>query len=90
MTKADLVKGVAVKIGLTKKKAAEAVDALFDTIRDALKRGEKVQLVGFGRFYIKSRPARDARNPKTGEAIKIAAKKIPLFKPGGGLRNAVK
>lgn len=90
MTKADLVKKVASRVGLTKKKADGAVDALFEVIRDVLKKGEKVQLIGFGSFYVKSRPPREGRNPRTGERIKISAKKVPVFKPGGSLRNAVR
>jgi DNA-binding protein HU-beta len=90
MTKIDIVKAVAAKVGLTKKKAAEAVDALFDLIKETLCRGEKIQFVGFGKFYVKSRPSRQGRNPKTGKAIQIPAKKVPVFKPAGDLKERIK
>lgn len=90
MTKADLVKMVRERTGLTKRKSAEAIDTLLEVIRDAVKGGEKVQLVGFGSFYVKSRQEREGRNPKTGDLIKIAPKRVPVFKPGSGLRNAVR
>jgi len=88
VTKADLVNAVA-EIGLTKKKAAEAVAAVLDGIKDALARGEKVQLIGFGSFSVKKRAAREGRNPRTGKPLKIAAKNVPVFKPGDALKSAV-
>ena len=88
-TKADLIDKVA-NIGLSKKKAGEAVEATLGTIKDALKKGERVHLVGFGSFSVKSRPARKGRNPQTGASIEIAAKKVPVFKAGGALKDAVK
>lgn len=88
MTKPDLVAEVA-KIGITKKQAAEALDAMLKAIKDALASGEKVSLVGFGTFMVKERAAREGRNPRTGKAIKIPPKKVPVFRPGKELREAV-
>jgi DNA-binding protein HU-beta len=88
VTKADLVNAVA-EIGLTKKKAAEAVEAVLDGIKGALARGEKVQLIGFGSFSVKKRAAREGRNPRTGAPLKIAAKNVPVFRPGEALKSAV-
>lgn len=89
MTKADLVAKVA-ETGMTKKEAAEAVDAVIAAITKALSKGEKVSLVGFGSFSVKKRKARTGRNPQTGEAIKIKARKVPVFSAGKGLKDAVK
>ena len=89
MTKADLVAAVA-ETGMTKKQAAAAVDAVIDTVKGALKKGDKVSLVGFGTFSVKRRKARTGRNPQTGKAIKIKAKKVPAFSAGKGLKEAVK
>ncbi|HID57119.1 TPA: HU family DNA-binding protein [Candidatus Poribacteria bacterium] len=88
-TKNDLVAAVVEKAGLTKKQAAAAVDAVLDTIRESLASGEKVSLIGFGSFDVKERKAREGRNPQTGEKIQIPAKKVPVFKPGKQLREAV-
>ncbi|HDI45967.1 MAG TPA: HU family DNA-binding protein [Candidatus Omnitrophica bacterium] len=89
MNKADLVTQVAKVVG-TKKLAADAVDAVLDAIKKALKKGEAVSLVGFGTFKVNKRKARTGRNPKTGETIKIPAKKVPVFKAGAELKKAVK
>lgn len=89
MTKADLVAAVA-ETGTTKKQAAEAVDAMISSIKGALKKGDRVSLVGFGTFSVKQRKARTGRNPQTGKAIKIKAKKVPAFSAGKGLKEAVK
>jgi len=89
MNKAQLVEEVA-KVTCSKKEAVAAVDAVFDSIRKALKKGNAVTLVGFGTFGVAKRKARKGRNPQTGEAIKIAAKKVPTFKAGKGLKDAVK
>ncbi len=75
---------------LTKKDATAAVDAVFSTIQDALANGEKVQLIGFGNFEVRERAARKGRNPQTGEEIEIPASKVPAFKPGKALKDAVK
>lgn len=88
MTKQDLVNEVA-EVGITKKQAADAVNAIFDTIKDALAKGEKVSLVGFGSFSVKKREAREGRNPRTGEPLEIAAKTVPVFKAGKALKDAV-
>lgn len=88
MTKQDLVSEVA-NVGITKKQAAIAVNAVFDAIKDALAAGDKVSLVGFGSFSVKKRAAREGRNPRTGKPLKIPAKKVPVFKPGKALRDAV-
>ena len=89
MNKAQLIEEVA-KVTCTKKEAAQAVDATLAAIQKALKKGEAVTLVGFGTFGISKRKAREGRNPQTGAAIKIAAKKVPVFKAGKGLKDAVK
>lgn len=89
MTKAELVEKVASKTGLTKKDAAKAVDAVFKAITDSLKSGHKVSMVGFGTFDVRKRAARMGRNPQTGKQIKIAARKVPAFKPGKNLKEAV-
>ena len=89
MNKAQLINEVAAKCGLTKKDADAAVNAAFDTIIDALKAGEKVQIVGFGRFEVRERPARKGRNPMTGESIEIAATKSATFKAGNTLKEAL-
>ena len=89
MNKADLIEEVA-KVTCSKKEAVVAVDATFAAIQKALKKGNAVTLVGFGTFDIKKRKARTGRNPQTGAVLKIAAKKVPVFKAGKGLRDAVK
>ena len=88
MTKADLVAKVA-ETGMSKKQAAESVDALIAAIKGALAKGEKVSLVGFGSFSVRKRKARTGRNPQTGKPLKIPAKKVPMFSPGKGLKDAV-
>ena len=88
MTKADLVAAVA-ETGMTKKDAAAAVDTVISSITGALKKGDKVSLVGFGSFSVKKRKARTGRNPQTGAAIKIKAKKVPVFSAGKALKDAV-
>ncbi len=87
--KQDLINKVA-EAGFSKKDATTAVDATFTAISDLLTKGEKVQLIGFGTFEVRTRAARTGRNPQTGEEIKIAASQIPAFKPGKGLKDAVK
>lgn len=90
MNKTDLINSVAEKAELTKKDATKAVDAVFDSIQESLANGDKVQLIGFGNFEVRERSARKGRNPQTGEEIEIAASKIPGFKPGKALKEAVK
>ena len=89
MNKADLVSAVAEKAGLSKKDSEKAVNAAFDVISDELVKGGKVQLVGFGSFETKERSARIGRNPRTKEEIEIPASRVPLFKAGKSLRDAV-
>ncbi|HNV56891.1 MAG TPA: HU family DNA-binding protein [Smithellaceae bacterium] len=89
MNRAELVEEVA-KVTCTKKEADVAISAALAAIQKALKKGDSVTLVGFGTFSVSKRKARKGRNPQTGEAIKIAAKKVPVFKAGKGLKDAVK
>jgi len=88
MVKADLVAKVA-EVGITKKQASAVVDAVFAAIREALAAGDKVSLIGFGTFGVKERAAREGRNPRTGKKIKIPKKKVPSFKAGKDLKEAV-
>ena len=88
--KAELVSEVAAKTDLTKKEVAAAVDAIFNSIQEDLAKGEKVQLIGFGTFEVRHRAARKGRNPQTGAEIEITASKVPAFKPGKALKDAVK
>ncbi|MDR3206869.1 MAG: HU family DNA-binding protein [Oscillospiraceae bacterium] len=89
MNKADLITVVAEKTGLTKKDSEKAINGVFDAISDALVGGDKVQLVGFGAFEVKSRAPRTGRNPKTRESIQIPASKAPVFKAGKALKDSV-
>jgi len=90
MNKADLVEKIADQTGLTKRTSREAVDAIISAITDSLSREEKVTLVGFGTFQVMERKARKGRNPQTRETINIPAKNVPKFRPGKGLREAVR
>lgn len=90
MNKTDLINAVAERSDLSKKDAAKAVDAVFDSVMDSLARGEKVQIIGFGNFEVRERSARKGRNPQTGEEIEIPASKVPAFKAGKALKEAVK
>ena len=89
MNKADLINSVA-NVVKTKKMAQEAVETVLSTITKSLKKDESVTLVGFGTFKVSKRKARTGRNPQTGEAIKIPARKVPTFVPGKALKNAIK
>jgi len=89
MNKAELIYEVA-KVVCVKKEAAAAVDAVFAAIRKALKKGDKVAIAGFGTFGVAKRAARKARNPQTGEMIKVKAKKVPKFTAGKAFKDAVK
>lgn len=89
MNKADLINAVAEKTGLSKKDSESAVAAVVDVITESLVQGDKVQLVGFGSFEVKQRAARLGRNPKTKEELKIPASKVPVFKAGKALKDAV-
>lgn len=90
MNKADLIEALAASHDLTKTKAGEIIDTLFGQIEQTLANGDEVTLVGFGTFGVAKRAARTGRNPKTGQTIKIEAKKVPKFRPGKGLRDALK
>jgi len=90
MNKAELVEEVAGKVGLTKKEAGNVIDAITSAITDSLERNEKVTLVGFGTFEVRRRRARTGVNPQTGEKIQILARKVPKFKAGKNLKEAVK
>ena len=90
MTKNELVEKVAKKASLTKRAAADSVNQTFDLIRDALIRGEKVVVTGFGTFLIRSRAARRGRNPQTGETIQIPQKKTPGFAAGKTLKRLIR
>ena len=90
MNKTELINAVAAKAEISKKDADKAVAAVFAAIEEALVKGDKVQLIGFGTFEVKERAARTGHNPHTGEAIEIAASKVPAFKASSTLKNAVK
>ncbi|MBQ7549398.1 MAG: HU family DNA-binding protein [Clostridia bacterium] len=90
MNKTEFINAVAAKGELDKKAAEKAVGAVFGAIEDALKNGDKIQLVGFGTFEVKTRAEKQGRNPKTGEVMTIAAAKVPSFKAGKALKDAVK
>ena len=89
MNKGELVAALAAKTELSKKDSEAALNALIDVIGETLAKGEKVQLIGFGTFESKNRPARTARNPRTGAEVKIAASKAPVFKAGKALKDKV-
>lgn len=89
MNKSELVDSIAQSAGLTKEQAAKAVNAFTESVQGALQRGDDVVLVGFGTFSVKERASRMGRNPKTGEAIQIAASKVPSFKAGKVLKESV-
>ena len=89
MNKTELISAVAEKTGMTKKDTECVIGATLDAITEALVKGDKVQLAGFGIFEVKNREARTGRNPRTGEAMEIAATKAPTFKAYNGLKDAV-
>ena len=89
MTKAELVDTLAGEAELTKRQVGELVDLLLDEIRNALAKGDKVQLIPFGSFVVRDRKKREGRNPKTGAKLMIPARKVPAFTAGKGLRDAV-
>ena len=90
MTKSEFVDQVADRAGLSRKDAGEAVEAVLETIEEALKRGSDITFSGFGKFSVSQRSAREGRNPATGEKIEIAASKVPKFTAGAGLKKAIK
>ena len=90
MNKAELIEHIANNADLNKAQAGRALDALVDAVRRTLKKGDSVSLIGLGTFAVTKRAARTGRNPRTGAAIKIKAAKIPKFRPGKGLKDAIK
>ena len=89
MNKAEFVDSVATKADMSKTEAGAAVDAVLDSVTDALKNGDQVTLVGFGTFLVRKREARTGRNPRTGEPLQIKASNVPSFKAGKALKEAV-
>lgn len=89
MNKTELIAEIACKAELSKKDAAKALDAAIEAISDAMAKADKVQLVGFGTFETRDRAAREGKNPRTGEIVKIAATRIPAFKAGKALKDKV-
>ena len=89
VNKSELVEAIAGSADISKAAAGRALDAITESIANALKEGDQVALVGFGTFLVKERAARTGRNPQTGEPIEISAAKIPTFKPGKALKDAV-
>lgn len=89
MNKNEFVAAIAEKSGLTKKDAEAALNAYTEVVTDALKAGDSVQLIGFGTFEVRERAARQGRNPHTGETIEIAVAKVPAFKRGKALKDAI-
>lgn len=90
MNKSELIAAVAESAELSKAAAGKAVDAALDAVTDALKKGDQVTLIGFGTFSVRKRAARNGRDPRTGKTIKIKASKVPAFRAGKGLKDAVK
>jgi DNA-binding protein HU-beta len=90
MTKSEFIDRVASQSGLSKKDAGTAVDAVINSIEDALSGGEEVSFTGFGKFHVAERGAREGRNPRTGETMQIAASKVPRFTAGSGLKKAIR
>ena len=89
MNKTELVSSVAEIAGVGKKDTEQVLNAFFSTVQETLKQNDKVQIPGFGSFEVRERAARQGRNPHTGEAIEIAAAKVPAFKPGKALKDAI-
>ncbi|WP_267887977.1 HU family DNA-binding protein [Acidihalobacter yilgarnensis] len=89
MNKSELIDAIAAKADLSKASAGKALDAFVEVVSDTMKQGDQVVIVGFGSFTVRQREARTGRNPRTGEAINIAASNLPAFKPGKALKDAV-
>ena len=89
MNKTELVAAIAEQAEISKKDAEKALKAFTDVVAEELKKGEKIQLVGFGTFEVSERAAREGRNPQTGEAMTIAASKTPMFKAGKALKDSI-
>ncbi|MGI6642957.1 MAG: HU family DNA-binding protein [Bacillota bacterium] len=89
MNKTELVGKVAERAGLTKKDTEKVVNSFIDVVQDTLAKGDTVAILGFGTFLARERPAREGRNPRTGETIQIPASRVPVFRPGRGLRDSI-
>ncbi|MBK1734550.1 DNA-binding protein HU [Halorhodospira abdelmalekii] len=89
MNKTELIEAVADSADLSKAAASRAVDAVVESVTEALREGDQVTLVGFGTFTVRERAARTGRNPQTGEALNIPASRVPAFKPGKALKDAI-
>lgn len=89
MNRNDLALDIATRTNMSRTEATRAVDAVFTSIADALKKGEEVKIVGFGTFAVTERSASEGRNPKTGEPIQIPASRVPRFRAGKGLKEAL-
>jgi integration host factor subunit beta len=89
MTKADIVKVLADRVGLTRREAAQALTVVLDGVVEAIRKGEKVELRGFGSFRTRKRQARQGRNPRTGDRVSVPSKVVPYFKPGKQLREVL-
>lgn len=89
MNKTEIIEHIATQADISKAAAGKALDATIEAVRDALKKGDSVQIIGFGTFSVSKRAARTGRNPRTGEAIKIKASKAPKFTPGKALKDAL-
>lgn len=89
MNRSELIDAIAQKSGVSKKDIGEVISALTDTVGEALEKGDKIALIGFGTFETRERAARNGRNPQTGAIVKIAASKAPAFKPGAELKKRV-
>ena len=89
MNKSDLIEHIAQSAEISHSAAERAIDAMVAAVKSSLKKGDEVTLVGFGTFYVAARAARDGRNPRTGEALKIAAARVPKFRAGKALKDAV-
>jgi len=89
MTKAEVINALARRTGMPRKEAAEAVELFLTSVLEALQRGEKVSLVGFGTFYVKEKNPRQGRNPRTGDRIQIPKKQVATFKPGKTFRQQI-
>ncbi|MGI6661233.1 MAG: HU family DNA-binding protein [Bacillota bacterium] len=90
VNKSELIGAVAQKAGLTKKDTEKAINSFIEVVQEALAGGDTVAILGFGTFLARERSAREGRNPRTGEPIQIPAARVPVFRPGRGLRDAVK
>jgi len=89
VNKSELIDAIATGADISKASAGRALDSMIDAVTDALRKGDSVALIGFGTYSVKERAARTGRNPQTGEAIEIKAAKVPAFKPGKALKDAV-